>query len=414
MKSSHLLWPAAASWLLVSAGGIAAAAEPAQFFAAKPGSLAKAKERVAAGDKDLAKAVKNLVADADRALQEKPPSVTEKSKTPPSGDKHDYMSLAPYFWPDPDKKGGLPYVRHDGKVNPESRDPKANDGGRVALMGNTVETLALAYYFTGNEMYAAQAAEFARAWFLDPKTRMNPNFKFAQAVLGKNDGRGTGILEARHIAIAADSLGLLANSKSLTAADRQAIKAWLGEFLDWLLTSPAGQDEHGAKNNHGTWYDVQTARLALCLDRTDVARRIIEDAKQRRVAVQSERDVRRPLELARTNSFNYSRFNLDALCQLATLGEHCDVDLWHFRTSDGRSIRRGVDFMLPYFDKPAKPWPYEQLKDASESDSWPILRQASLSYDAAEFEAILEKSSDARSKRFQLLFCKYLDPVRDR
>ena len=59
------------------------------------------------------------VAEADRAMSEGPFSVMDKSVTPPSGDKHDYMSQAPYFWADPSKPNGLPYIRRDGEHNPE-------------------------------------------------------------------------------------------------------------------------------------------------------------------------------------------------------------------------------------------------------------------------------------------------------
>ena len=377
-----------------------------RYFAAKPGSLAKARARFQGGDKTLARAVRNLVGEADEALRIKPPSVTEKSKLPPSGDRHDYMSLAPYYWPDPKTITGLPYVRHDGRVNPESRDAQANDGPRVKLMGTSIETLALAFCFTTNEIYAAHAAAFARAWFITPSTRMNAHFKFAQAVQGENDGRGTGIIEARSIAQAADALGLLAGAKSWTAADRQAFDAWIDAFLNWLLTSKAGQDEHAARNNHGTIFDVQTARLALHLGRNDLARRILEEAKRRRIAVQIEPDGRQPLELVRTASFSYSRFNLEALAELATLGEHAGVDLWHFATPDGRSIRRALEFMLPYLENPAAKWPFEQIKDRHDADFLPILRAASLAYDAPEWERFIGKHPDASGKRFQVLFAQ--------
>ena len=84
-----------------------------------------------------------------------PFSVMQKNHVPPSGDKHDYMSQAPYFWPDPDKKDGLPYVRRDGKVNPE-RDKY--DAPLLKKMSQAVATLALAYYLTGEERYAEHAA----------------------------------------------------------------------------------------------------------------------------------------------------------------------------------------------------------------------------------------------------------------
>ena len=382
------------------------AGEVADYFAAKPGALARAKARLAAGDRELARALAGLVKDADAALRETPPAVTAKTRMPPGGDAHDYMSLAPYFWPDPKTPDGRPYVRRDGKVNPESREPGANDSARVKLMGDSIETLALAYYLTGQESYAAHAVKFARVWFLDPATRMTPHFRFAQAVPGVNEGRGTGIIEARNIAAAADALRLLAGSKAWPATDQRALDAWLGTFLDWLLLSAPGREERAAKNNHGTFYDVQTAQLALCLGRTEVARRILTEARARRLAEQIEKDGRQPLELARNTSFSYSRFNLEALAALATLGEHAGVDVWHFTTPDGRGLRAAIDYLLPYVDQPAKQWPIEQIKEKHEEQCLPILRQAALAYGAPAYEAVVAKYPDAAAKRFQLLFLK--------
>jgi hypothetical protein len=383
----------------------AIAAEPT-YFSTKPGALAKSKQQLVAGDKQLAKALKKLIKDAGKALVEAPPSVMSKEKIPPSGDKHDYMSLAPYFWPNPDTKDGLPYVRHDGKANPESRDPKANDSPAIKVMGDNVETLALAYFFTGNETYAEGAAKVARVWFLDPATRMNPHLKYAQAIMGVNDGRGTGILEALHISVAADALGLLAESKAWPKKDQKALKEWLRTYHDWLIQSDPGKDEHRAKNNHGTFYDVQAVRIALVIGRIEQAKRILEEAKQHRIAVQIEPDGKQPLELERTTSFSYSRFNLFALTELATLGEHAGVDLWNFSTEDGRSIRKAIDFMLPYADVPPKPWTLPQIKDKHESEFMPIFRQATLAYGGDAYEAVISKYEDSPSKRFQLLMAK--------
>ncbi len=393
--------------LFVLLVGIATAADPApRYFSARPGSLMKAKEELAAGDKQLAKALKKLVRDADKALAEAPPAVTNKEKLPPSGDKHDYISIAPYFWPNPETKDGLPYVRHDGKVNPESRDPKANDSPAIKIMGDNVETLALAYYFTGNETYAEGAAKVARTWFLDPATRMNPHLKYAQAIMGVNDGRGTGILEALNLSVAVDALGLLAESKAWPKDDQQALKEWLRTYHDWLIQSEPGKDEHNAKNNHGTFFDVQAVRIALVLGRDDSAKRMLEEAKQRRIAVQIDSEGKQPLELDRTTSFSYSRFNLDALTELATLGEHAGVDLWNFSTEDGRSIRKAIDFMLPYADVPPKPWTLPQIKDKHESEFMPIFREATLAFGGDVYEAVIAKYEDSPSKRFQLLFLK--------
>lgn len=36
------------------------------------------------------------------------------------------------------------------------------------------------------------------------------------------------------------------------------------------------------------------------------------------------------------------------LCSIALSGEHTGVDLRHYAGADGRSIRRAIDFLLPY------------------------------------------------------------------
>jgi hypothetical protein len=380
------------------------AAEPVPVFhGARPGALEKAKALVAAGHESAAKALKKLIADADKALAVVPPSVMRKTKVPPSGDKHDYMSIAPYFWPDPATKDGLPYVRKDGKVNPESREDASNDTLRARLVGSSVETLALAYHFTGEQKYAEHAAKILRAWFLDPATKMTPHFRFAQAIPGVNDGRGTGILEARGLADAADAAALLHGSKHWSAADQQALLAWAAAYFEWLTTSKNGLDERAAKNNHGTWYDVQAVKWALVLGRKDKAKELCVAAGPGRIGVQVEPDGKQPLELVRTASFSYSCFNLLALTRLADLSEHAGVDLWRYKTTDGRSIRTALDFLVPYLGKNPKPWTMQQIHESKPDEVFPVLRAAALAYGDERYESLLKEYSDHRSKRLQLL-----------
>jgi hypothetical protein len=389
---------------LLAAGSLAWGDEPSpRYFEASPGALAEAKSRLAAHDESLEPAFKSLVRAADRALEVEPPSVMDKSRIPPSGDKHDYMTIAPYFWPDPAKSNGLPYIRHDGKVNPESRED-ALDHGRIEVMASTVETLSLAYYFTNNEAYAEHAAKCLRVWFLDPATRMNPHLNYAQAVLGENTGRGTGILEGRNISEAVDAAQLLAGSAAWPQKDDAALKTWLAAYLDWLLTSKNGRDEAGARNNHGTFYDVQAMEIALVLGKTDVAKQIADGAELKRIAVQIEPDGKQPLELARTAALGYSHFNLEALFTLATLSEHVGVDLWHCKLANGKNaLPVALDFLLPYVADSTKPWPYEQIKDFDRAGFGPQLRQAALVYHEPKYEKVLAGFPKVTGERFQLL-----------
>src|SRR4051794_37249688 len=107
---------------------------------------------------DAAAAREALIKGADRALDQKPVSVMDKKKVPPSGDKHDYLSQAPYWWPDPSKPDGLPYIRRDGETIP-SRATDDFDRTSIGRMIGAVSTLGQAFRETGEEKYAVHATK---------------------------------------------------------------------------------------------------------------------------------------------------------------------------------------------------------------------------------------------------------------
>jgi hypothetical protein len=344
------------------------AAEPAggtlKVFSDDPQVLSASKTALATGDVTLRPALGRLLADADEMLNEQPVSVMDKSKTPPSGDKHDYVSQAPYFWRDTNSPDGK-YVNRDGRKNPEA---EANtDAPNFSQTCYDSHTLALAYYFSGDEKYAAKAVEFIRVWFLNPDTRMNPNLKYGQAIPGSVEGRPAGLITARCLASLVDAIGLLAGSKNWTTNDQRGMNKWADDYFQWLTTSKIGLGEDAASNNHGTYYDVQAVSLALFLDKTDFVREKLLAARESRIGKQIKPDGGMPRELARTLSFNYSLFNLRAEMQLAALGRNVGVDLWHYQSPDGGSISKAVEFMAQ-FANPDHAWPYHQIQKPNRND----------------------------------------------
>lgn len=292
--------------------------------------------------------VKKLLHEADKALADSVYSVVYKSQLPPDADKHNYMSLARYFWPDSSNAKG-PYVRKDGENNPEIKEYP--DEQALNKMSRSVQYLALAYYFTGNQAYAQKAQQLLQAWFVDARTRMNPNMNYAQAVKGKNNGKPSGVLETRPFIPLLDMVELLYNQKALDAVTYKALQAWFSSYINWLDTSKNGKGEQNAANNHGTWCAAQYARYALFVGQKTEARIKLE-ALKKRIATQIEPDGRQPLELARTKSLSYSCFNLQAYCTAALMAEKLGVDLWTYQTPDGRSIKKAIDYILPYAMQP--------------------------------------------------------------
>jgi len=345
-------------------------------FLLRPDVMAQAK---AAGPDDPAvgPAWRAVIARADAALAGPAYSVVDKTRTPPSGDKHDYISMGPYWWPDPSRPGGEPYVRRDGQVNAE-RDGQAFDATRIDAMSGSVEALSLAYYLTDDPRYARKAADLLRAWFLDPATRMNPNAESAQGVPGRSTGRAEGVLDTYRLLRVVEGIGLLAPSRALTSADEAGLRRWFADYVAWMGSSPNGRAERAAANNHGLWYDLQVIQFALFAGQADLARSTATQFPER-IAAQIAPDGSMPRELERTRALHYTLFALQAAAGVADLGRCLDVDIWGFATPDGRSLKTAVDFVVPYVGREAA-FPYPERSPGPSDEMLEVMGRAALAY----------------------------------
>lgn len=351
--------------------------KPSETFLVQGALLAMNSQKINDGDKVLALSLKELQREADAALTRGPYSVMNKSKVPPSGDKHDYMSVGPYWWPDSTKAGGLPYIRRDGVVNPERHTIKDSDD--LKLLAHEVKLLGLAYYFTTEEKYAQHAHFLLRTWFLNKDTKMNPNLNYGQAIPGITEGRGIGLIDTKCLADVVDGIQLIKNSGSWTKTDHHAMQKWFSEFLNWMLTSPIGKDEAGEHNNHGVYYDLQSVSIALFIGNKELAKKIIQEQTIPRIESQILEDGSQPYELARTKSWSYAAMNLKGFFGLARLGEHVGVDLWNYQTREGKSIKKAFGWMLPYASG-KKEWTHEQIEPIDWNEFLPLLTMAAPHY----------------------------------
>ncbi len=362
--------------------------------------LASVKARLQ--DPVYANAYQHLIEEANRQLDRKPVSVMMKDKTAASGDKHDYLSLSRYFWPDPKKPDGLPYISIDGVSNPEL---KKLDRPKLSTMATGVTTLSLAWYFSGEERYAQKATEMIRVWFLNKDTRMNPNLNHAQIVPGLYEGKGRcyGLIDAYSFVEMLDAVQLLEGSAAFTKKDSKALKAWFSKFLEWMLTSKQGIDEGNQLNNHSTAYDVQVIAYANYVGNKKVLDQVIGQFYERRIKAQIEADGKQPQELRRTLAFGYSQYNLTHMIDVMQIARHAGYSL-----EGMERMEKAADFLSPYLGKKVEEWPYKQISewDYKQSEfSKDLYRLHLLDPQRADYLALAKKHVMKRfSDRFFLLY----------
>lgn len=305
-------------------------------------------------------AYQKLIKDANQVLIQAPLSVMMKEKTPASGNKHDYMSQARYFWPDPDKPNGLPYINRDGVSNPELNKLDRNRLGETA---DRITTLSLAWYFSGDEKYAQKATDLIRIWFLNKDTYMNPNLEYAQMIPGhnKDKGRCYGVLDAYSFVGMLDAVQLLEPSKAFTTNDSKKLRSWFGELQKWLLTSEQGKEESCQANNHSTAYDAQVIAYALYAKDYQTAKALIHAIPEKRIFAQIEPDGKQPHELTRTLAFGYSQYNLTHLIDIFHMAKKLNLSIDNVASTDGRNFYKAMDFLAQYMGKDVKAWPYQQI-----------------------------------------------------
>jgi hypothetical protein len=308
---------------------------------------------------------------ANDALALEPITLTRFPAKLSEGGPNDFYSNGDYWWPDPRKPDGLPYIKRDGETNPENF---VRHRECVMQLRDAVAALGAAYHVSRDDRYAAKAAELLKVFFLNGETRMNPSLAYAQAIPGVSPGRGIGIIDTLHLAEVPLAIRAMEKSTAFPRETLTGLKDWFRDYVTWMRTSENGQEEAAAGNNHAVAYWLQIAAFSqLTGDEVELAecrRRFREVFVPRQMA----KDGSFPAELARTKPYGYSIFQLDNMATLCQLLSTPEDDLWKFELPDGRGIRRAVARMYPFLEDKSK-WPLKP--DVQAWDGWPT-RQPSL------------------------------------
>lgn len=354
-----------------------------------------------------------ILSSAESLLSSTPVSVMMKNKTAASGDKHDYLSQGRYWWPNPNTADGLPYIRKDGVSN--DVEVNALDRNRLGDMASHVTTLSLAYFFSGEEKYAAKAVEQLQVWFLNEDTKMNPNLNYGQIVPGQNNnlGRGEGVLDAYSFIEMLDAVPLLTGSEAYSSQVQSDLKAWFSDFLNWLLTSPIAMEEKNASNNHGVCYDVQVAAYANFVGNTTVRDMLIANFFSTRINPQIQSDGKQPGELSRTLGYHYSQYNLEHIIDIFQIARNAGVEVGGDDQASFAKVKKAFDFLTPFLGQNVSAWEnagYQQISgwSGAKSNLTRVLHRAWLLFpEYTDLEELYKQYGPTNEKdRYTILYIR--------
>ncbi|MCR5362898.1 MAG: alginate lyase family protein [Bacteroidales bacterium] len=307
----------------------------------------------AAGPSDSA--YKAYVRQADIYLCHATPNVMDKPISW-SGDKHNFESVAPYYWPNPADPNGK-YIVRDGEVNP---DYGKYDRRRIDQLAQRIKAFAIARYVTGDERYMAGLFHDVHVWFIDDSSRMNPHFQYAQIKPTYTTvGVPAGIIEGYNLIEIIDAFRLMTQLGVMPDAERRALQKWCRDLSIWLTDGENGRLEAKMPNNHSTAYDVLVYSLCRYCGRNRTARHIARDFGTLRVMAQIDGQGLQPEELKRTTAYKYSIYNVTHI-----------IDFSIMRKNEGHSdylrYAERVTLALRYlhsFVGRREAFPYQQIVD---------------------------------------------------
>ena len=185
-----------------------------------------------------------------------------------------------------------------------------------------------------------------RVWLLDPATRMNPHLTFGQVIPGINRDAASASSRRPALPDMLDGIVLISSSPAWTRADEDGLQAGCAGI------SRGSSRARTVRRSRRTATTTRPGTTCRSRDWRSTADRLTGHAGRSKAhAPASPPDRTRRSPATEPNAparRDYSEFNLAALMDLATLGTRVAIDLWNYRTADGRSIRQALDFMVPY------------------------------------------------------------------
>lgn len=287
------------------------------------------------------------------SLRKAPPIVITDKMPIFSPDKHYYVSVSSYWWPD--SLDNRRYVNKDGYVNPYSQE---FDRKVLSSFATRCKTLGKAFYITRDTSYYNAFIRQLRAWFIDENTYMYPSFEYASIVPGQHNkkGRSAGLVESYSFNPVIESIRLVNMVKEIDTLTLNSLRSWFTEFIDWT-EGTYGKDMLKSNTNTSMAYDVTLINMYLFVGDEKKAKEVADRFEKTRINVQLLEDGRQPVELNRTKAFSYSVFNLTHVIDYCYL-----VRYWYpaYYKNHRDRIDKAFSFLSQYVDNPSL-FPYQQI-----------------------------------------------------
>ncbi|KAH8113005.1 alginate lyase-domain-containing protein [Phellopilus nigrolimitatus] len=278
---------------------------------------------------------------------------------PPNGDKLDYLSWAPYHWPDCNWCTGprthlttawttCKYVTKDGQLNPDVRLLN----GVIAIVDVTQSVLwnVVASVLAGTSDTAQTAVQFMQGFFLDDKTGMHPRVAYGQVIRGPGQqvGEFLGVIDLRGMVKIANAIQIMraAGTSAWTSTLDAQMVAWTQQYVKWLQSSSIGQTALSAPNNHGSFATNQLAAMNILIQNQDDAAAALNAYFKKQFQDQIAASGEQPFEAVRTRPYHYRCFNLEAMITNAKLGDQLGLNFWTTKSKYGATIKDALDFTL--------------------------------------------------------------------
>ena len=287
--------------------------------------------------------------------------------------RNDYLSFAPYWWPDKSKRNGLPYIWRDGEWNPEctlySTMSNNNDRTALQILFDRLTSLSLLYLKEEDKSILTYIAEQISYWFVNEETKMNPNLKFAQIIRGKLKENVKGLIDFKDIYYLLSALKLI--EEDLSRIEKFNIlhfKYWLIEYYSWLTNSNIGRKEACSVNNHATCFLLQKAALESYLG---MENKLFETFLSTFVFINNNisDNGEQKEEIRRKTSQHYCCFNLQQILNINSIFiNSLNLNLFKFYGEKNNKILNSIMWLYERKEK----WEYTQI-DYFENQRFDVL-----------------------------------------